>query len=84
MSTEKRNELLERVYGARDGLPTRSLQHRLGTGPPEDWPPGLLGVVRRVRPGWFDLRADALTASLDLIAICRRADAWASDRHRER
>ena len=75
----RRLAAIERVYGARDGVPGRSLQHRLGASPPEGWPMGLRALVHRVRPSWFVLRADAIEASLDLIAICRRADAWADD-----
>lgn len=75
----RRLAAIERVYGTRDGASGRSLQHRLGQAPPDGWPLGLRTLVRRVRPSWFGLRADAIGASLDLIAICRRADAWADD-----
>ncbi len=75
----RRLAAIERVYGTRDRTSGRSLQHRLARGPADAWPLGLRTLVRRVRPSWFGLRADAIEASLDLIAICRRADAWASD-----
>jgi len=39
--------------------------------PPEQWPRWLRALVHRVDSTWFEVRADDLDASLDLLAICR-------------
>ncbi|MBW3578611.1 MAG: class I SAM-dependent methyltransferase [Actinobacteria bacterium] len=50
----------------RDAVP-----HVLAGSPPESWPAGVRRLVHRVDASWFELREDALDASLDLIALCR-------------
>ena len=39
---------------------------------PESWDPTLAGMVRQVRAGDFEIRADDLDASLDLVVVARR------------
>ena len=39
---------------------------------PESWGPALAGMVRQVRAGDFEIRADDLDASLDLVVVARR------------
>ncbi len=60
----------------RDAVP-----HVLAGSPPESWPAGVRRLVHRVDASWFELRDDALDASLDLIALCRlpRPDATGVD-----
>lgn len=51
----------------------RSLPELLAM-PPEHWNPFVRWAVHRVRADWFEMRADRLEHSLDLVALCRPAD----------
>lgn len=51
----------------------RSLPELLAV-PPEHWNPFVRWAVHRVRADWFEVRADRLEHSLDLVALCRPAD----------
>lgn len=48
------------------------LMPALLAGPPDTWSPALTRRVRRVRAGHFRLRADRVTASLDLVVVAVR------------
>ncbi|MFA9444907.1 class I SAM-dependent methyltransferase [Egicoccus sp. AB-alg6-2] len=49
----------------------RPLTDLLTEATPDAWPSWVRRTVHAVRPSWFELRDDALDASLDLVAVCR-------------
>ncbi|HEX2029690.1 MAG TPA: class I SAM-dependent methyltransferase [Nitriliruptorales bacterium] len=62
-------------HGARlrtvERLLRRPLPQVLAATPPARWPAGMRALVHRVGTAWFQVRADRLHDSLDLIALCR-------------
>jgi SAM-dependent methyltransferase len=62
-------------HGLRIGLVEHATGHpftdRLTTQAPQDWPPRFRALVRAVTPADFEVRADDLDTSLDLLATCR-------------